>query len=135
MRAESPTLAASRSVTTDANGAYQIPGLQAGVYKLTVTHSGFGTRVFEGLELTLNRTFNFDVKLEVGKVQERVEDRVRRLHRRRRHVGVREHDVLARPHRVEAEFVGQPGQAHRVGGSEGGRRVQTKDSELHGAGQ
>ena len=56
IRAESPTLAASRSVTTDANGAYQIPGLQAGVYKLTVTHEGFSTRVFEGLEVTLNRS-------------------------------------------------------------------------------
>src|SRR5258708_6044600 len=71
VRAESPTLAASRRVTTDANGSYQIPGLPAGVYLLTVTHDGFSTRVFEGLELTLNRTLNFDMKLEIGKVQER----------------------------------------------------------------
>jgi hypothetical protein len=70
---EGSTAAVTRSVATDGNGAYQIPGLPAGIYKLTVTSSGFTTRVFEGLELTLNRTLNFDVKLEVGRVQERVE--------------------------------------------------------------
>jgi hypothetical protein len=73
VRTEGSTAAVTRSVATDANGAYQIPGLPAGVYKLTVTSNGFTTRVFEGLELTLNRTLNFDVRLEVGRVQERVE--------------------------------------------------------------
>jgi Outer membrane receptor proteins, mostly Fe transport len=73
IRAEGSTAAASRTVVTDASGAYQIAGLPAGVYKLTITRRGFGTRIFEGLELTLNRTLNFDVKLEVGEVQERVE--------------------------------------------------------------
>jgi hypothetical protein len=73
VHAEGSTAAASRSVTTDANGVYQIPGLPAGVYKLTVTHGGFSARIFEALELTLNRTLDFDLKLEVGKVQERVE--------------------------------------------------------------
>jgi hypothetical protein len=73
VRVEGSTAAVSRSVTTDASGAYQIPGLPAGVYKLTVTRSGFSTRIFERLELTLNRTLNFDVKLEVGGVQEHVE--------------------------------------------------------------
>src|ERR1700730_2038334 len=37
VRAEGSTVAVSRSVTTDANGAYHIPGLPAGTYKLTVT--------------------------------------------------------------------------------------------------
>lgn len=73
VRAEGSTAAISRAVATDASGAYQIAGLPAGVYKLTVTRKGFGTRIFEGLELTLNRTLKFDVKLEVGEVQERVE--------------------------------------------------------------
>ena len=73
VRAEGSTAAVTRSVVSDGNGAYQIPALPAGTYKLTVAHDGFATRVYEGLELTLNRTFNFDVKLEVGKVQERVE--------------------------------------------------------------
>ncbi|HEY6129835.1 MAG TPA: TonB-dependent receptor, partial [Candidatus Acidoferrum sp.] len=73
VRAEGSTIAVSRSVVTDANGTYRLPGLPAGVYKVTVTHDGFNTRVFEGLELTLNRTLDFDVKLDVGKVSERVE--------------------------------------------------------------
>ena len=73
VRAEGSTAALTRSVVTDGNGAYQIPGLPAGVYQLTVMHDGFSTRIFEGVELTLNRTLSFDVKLEVGKVQERVE--------------------------------------------------------------
>ena len=73
VRVEGSTVAASRTVTTEANGAYQIPGLPAGVYKMTVTKSGFNTAIFDRLELTLNSTLNFDAKLEVGRVQERVE--------------------------------------------------------------
>src|SRR6478736_7427391 len=73
VRAEGSTVAASRTVVTDANGAYQIPGLPAGDYKLTVSHSGFATRIFERVELTLNRTLALDIKLDVGTVQERVE--------------------------------------------------------------
>jgi hypothetical protein len=37
IRAEGSTAAASRTVVTDASGAYQIAGLPAGVYKLTIT--------------------------------------------------------------------------------------------------
>src|ERR1700693_3680751 len=73
LRVEGSTVAANRSVETDGKGAYQIPGLPAGVYKMTVTANGFNTRVFEALELTLNRTLDFDVKLEVGSTRERVE--------------------------------------------------------------
>lgn len=70
---EGSTAAATRSVTTDANGAYQIPGLPAGTYKLTVTRDGFRAESFNDLEVTLNRTLNFDVQLQVGTTQERVE--------------------------------------------------------------
>ena len=73
VRAEGSTAAVTRRVVSDANGSYQIPALPAGTYKLTVTHDGFTTRVYEGLELTLNRTLNFDVKLDIGSVQEHVE--------------------------------------------------------------
>ena len=45
VRAEGSTAAVSRTVMTDASGAYQIAGLPAGVYKLTITHKGFGTRM------------------------------------------------------------------------------------------
>ena len=42
-----------------------------------------------------------------GKRDERVEDRVERLHRRRGHARVRHHDVLAGPDRVVPELLGQ----------------------------
>lgn len=73
VRVEGSTAAASRSVTTESNGAYQIPGLPAGTYKLTVTRDGFRAETFNDLEVTLNRTLNFDVQLQVGTTQERVE--------------------------------------------------------------
>ena len=67
------TLAISRTAKSDSNGAYQFPALPAGTYKLTITHTGFTTRVLTGLEVTLNRTVTIDAQLEVGQVQERVD--------------------------------------------------------------
>ena len=67
------TLAVSKKTTTDANGNYQIALLPAGIYTVTVSHAGFSTQVFKGLEITLNRTVKFNASLEVGTVQQRVE--------------------------------------------------------------
>src|SRR5882724_11723459 len=69
---EGNTLATSRTVTTDGSGSYQVPGLPAGTYSLTVSHDGFATRVSKGLELTLNRTVTLNVALEVGSTTEEV---------------------------------------------------------------
>src|SRR5215471_18893209 len=66
-------LALSKKTTTDANGNYEIAALPAGVYTLTVSHSGFSTHVVKDLEITLNRTVKIVVALEVGTVQQRVE--------------------------------------------------------------
>lgn len=67
------TLAVSKKTTTDANGNYQIAALPAGIYTVTVSHMGFSTQVFKDLEITLNRTLKFNVSLDVGTVQQRVE--------------------------------------------------------------
>src|SRR5215467_10649768 len=67
------TLAVSKKTTTDANGNYQIALLPAGIYTVTVSHDGFSTQVFKGLEITLNRNVKFNASLEVGTVQQRVE--------------------------------------------------------------
>ena len=67
------TLAVSKKTTTDANGNYQIALLPAGIYTVTVSHDGFSTQVFKGLEITLNRTVKFKASLEVGTVAQRVE--------------------------------------------------------------
>ena len=67
------TLAVTKKTTTDANGNYQITALPAGTYTLTASHGGFSTQVLRGLEVTLNRTFRFNVSLEVGVVQQTIE--------------------------------------------------------------
>lgn len=67
------TLAVSKKTTTDANGNYQIALLPAGIYTVTVSHDGFRTQVFKGLEITLNRTVKFNASLEVGTVAQKVE--------------------------------------------------------------
>src|SRR5689334_22182888 len=66
------TLAVSKKTTTDANGNYQIALLPAGIYTVSVSHDGFSTQVFRGLEITLNRTVRFNASLEVGTVTQTV---------------------------------------------------------------
>src|ERR1043166_8001606 len=61
-----PRLGTKKTATTDSSGNYQIAALPAGIYTVTVSHAGFATQVFEGLEITLNRTLNYNVSLEVG---------------------------------------------------------------------
>ena len=73
VRLAGDTLGFDKTTKTDGNGNYQLATVPAGTYRLTVTHSGFATKVFNRLEITLNRTLKFDVALEVGTVQEQVE--------------------------------------------------------------
>lgn len=63
-------LGTSRTATTDAAGAYAFTNIPAGNYSLTVSHSGFSTRSFNDLAVTLNRTLTFNVVLEVGETTE-----------------------------------------------------------------
>jgi hypothetical protein len=67
------TLATERVVMTDASGTYQLTALPAGTYTLSVSRTGFATQVIKDLEITLNRTFRFNVSLEIGTVQQQVE--------------------------------------------------------------
>src|ERR1043166_133858 len=70
---KSPALGIERTATSDANGFYRITALPAGNYSLTISHSGFSTRSFNEMELTVNRTLTLDIPLEVGAVQEQVD--------------------------------------------------------------
>jgi hypothetical protein len=65
--ASGTTLAAERSVTTDAEGFYRLTALPAGTYTLTVSRTGFAPST-SNIELTLNRVVTFDVQLQVGNV-------------------------------------------------------------------
>ena len=65
-------LSTERTATSDSSGAFRIPALPAGTYTIAASRSGFATRVFDNVELTLNRVLNLDVQLDVGAVEERV---------------------------------------------------------------
>jgi hypothetical protein len=74
----SPSLAIERMTTTNSEGLYLFPALAPGRYVLTVSHPGFVTVPFE-VELSLNRTLDFDIKLELEKVREEVSVQVDEL--------------------------------------------------------
>jgi len=73
VRLAGDTVGFDKTTVTDGSGNYQLGAVPAGTYKLTVSHSGFGTKAFKSLEITLNRTLRFDVILEVTSVKEIVE--------------------------------------------------------------
>ena len=72
IKASGTALSTERSATSDSNGAFRITALPAGNYNVAASRSGFTTRVFDNVELTLNRILVLDVQLEVGAVEERV---------------------------------------------------------------
>jgi hypothetical protein len=62
----------TRTVYTGADGAYVIPNLPVGPYKLKVVLQGFNTYVQEGIVLQVNTNPTIDVALTVGNVGEQV---------------------------------------------------------------
>ena len=65
------SIAAERSTTTDAKGAYRLSALPAGTYTVTVAFTGLATRSVT-LEVTLNRVVTYDATLQVGGVAETI---------------------------------------------------------------
>ena len=61
-----------RTVFTGADGAYVIPNLPVGPYKLKAVLQGFNTYVQEGIVLQVNTNPTIDVALAVGSVGEQV---------------------------------------------------------------
>src|SRR5262245_46022879 len=73
VEAASPALIEkTRSVVTDAAGAYALVDLHPGVYTVTFTLQGFSTVKREGIELTTGFTANVEADLRVGAVEETV---------------------------------------------------------------
>src|SRR5689334_11290720 len=70
---KSAALGIERTSTTDENGFYRITALPAGIYSMAITHTGFASRNFDNIELTLNRTLTVDIPLEVESVQGQVQ--------------------------------------------------------------
>jgi hypothetical protein len=59
--------------TTNSNGYYRFPGLAVGRYSVTVTHTGFKTRVIDDVTVQVGQTRTLDATLAVGAPTERVE--------------------------------------------------------------
>jgi hypothetical protein len=63
----------TNSGVTDASGGYTIPLLQPGLYKLTISATGFKQYVRDNISLEISQAAGIDAKLEVGNLTETVE--------------------------------------------------------------
>jgi hypothetical protein len=63
---------AAKETTTDANGGYQLSGLQPGIYNVTYALSSFKTIIQEKVRIQANSVRRLDVELEVADVKETV---------------------------------------------------------------
>lgn len=71
VRVRSTALGVELTATTDSGGFYRVPGLPAGEYSVTASMPGFSAKTLNNLTVTLNRTLNLNIDLEVaGAVQE-----------------------------------------------------------------
>src|SRR5581483_1492795 len=59
----------ARTVTTQQNGAFLVPLLQPGSYRIEVVKSGFKKAMKSELKVSVTETTRFDVKLEVGQTE------------------------------------------------------------------
>src|ERR671937_2540342 len=62
----------TRTVTTDANGAYVLPNLPTGPYRLEAMLQGFRTYAQTGIVLQVGATPSINVVLAVGAVEETI---------------------------------------------------------------
>ena len=63
----------SRAATTGADGAYVLPNLPIGPYRLEVSKAGFSTYVQTGIVLQVATNPTVDISLKVGDVSEQVQ--------------------------------------------------------------
>lgn len=63
----------SRTTTTENDGTYLFPLVDAGVYRLSVEHSGFKKNIQNDITLEVNQNGRLDVTLEVGQATDTVE--------------------------------------------------------------
>ncbi len=61
------------SATTDSSGAYSVPFLRPGVYRITVTAQGFKVYSRDNVVLQVGQIVGIDATLEIGQVTETIE--------------------------------------------------------------
>jgi len=59
--------------TTNSSGAYRFPAIAIGEYTVSVSNSGFKTKVIQGIVVEVGQTRTLDVALEIGEASEKVE--------------------------------------------------------------
>ena len=65
--------ATTQEQRTNSNGYYRFPGLAVGRYSVTITNTGFKTKIIQEVMLQVGQTRTLDAKLDVGAIDERVE--------------------------------------------------------------
>ncbi|MGH9753938.1 MAG: TonB-dependent receptor domain-containing protein [Blastocatellia bacterium] len=65
-----PDRGQSRSLITDAQGAFHLAGLEPGVYRVTVKAAGFATHESKEIALRVGDALNFDIRLQVSQVSD-----------------------------------------------------------------
>lgn len=63
----------NRSTDTNSSGQYAFPNVTPGIYTLKFTKSGFAAATISNITVEVNRTFTYDVKLEISGGKEVVE--------------------------------------------------------------
>jgi hypothetical protein len=96
----------SRTATTAANGAYLMPAMPLGTYKVTAEIAGFSTMVREGFRLGVGEAVTITFTMKVAALQESVTVRVEQVDEQR--LGNR-HDREGR------EFGGRCRKARNIG--------------------
>src|SRR5262245_30624195 len=59
---------ATRTITSGASGTYEVPNLNAGIYRVVSKHPGFKTFIVKGVDIAALRTVRVDIRMEVGEV-------------------------------------------------------------------
>jgi hypothetical protein len=63
----------SRTITTDSDGGYLFPSIEAGTYRLTVERAGFKRTIHSDVILELNQNGRLDIALELGQSSDVIE--------------------------------------------------------------
>jgi hypothetical protein len=69
----SAQMAIDLTATTDADGAYHIATVPPGIYEIKAVKDGFQSEVLKNIEVTLNRTLQLDITMQVGSLNQTVE--------------------------------------------------------------
>jgi hypothetical protein len=59
--------------TTNSAGAYRFPAIAVGPYSVSVSNSGFKTKVIDDVVVQVGQTRTLDVRLDIGEISEKVE--------------------------------------------------------------